>query len=125
MWPPLWLSVETLLARGHLSRWAQLQARVSGTFRSGLLHWLTTMECPGLVLPRFFLLLSPRWLTTMGHTHVFPLLGEFDLSHPFANAGLLSVLDDGYGILTAEYRLWRDQCGGAASPRLRALLRRE
>ena len=96
-----------------------------GTFRSGLLHWLTTMECPGLVLPRLFLLLSPHWLTTMGHTHVFPLLGEFDLSHPFATAGLLSVLDDGYGILTAEYRLWRDQCGGAASPRLRALLRGE
>ena len=29
-WPPLWPSDETLLVRGHLSRWAQLQARVSG-----------------------------------------------------------------------------------------------
>ena len=96
-----------------------------GTFRSGLLHWLTTMECPGPVLPRLFLLLILHWLTTMGHKHVFPLLGEFDLSHPFATAGLLSVLGDGYGILTAEYRLWRGQCGGAASPRLRALLRGE
>ena len=38
----------------------------------------------------------------MGHKHVFPF-GEPDLSHPFATAGLLSVLDDGYGILTAEY----------------------
>ena len=78
-----------------------------GTCRSGLLHWLTTMECAGLVLPRLFLLLSPHWLTTMGHTHVFPLLGEFDLSHTFATAGLLSVLDDGCGILTAESTLER------------------
>ena len=30
VWPPLSLSNETLLVRGHLSRWAQLQARVSG-----------------------------------------------------------------------------------------------
>ena len=27
-WPPLWPSDETLLVRGHLSRWAQLQARL-------------------------------------------------------------------------------------------------
>ena len=37
--------------RGHLSGWALVRQGEWSTQSSELLHWLTTMECPGPVLP--------------------------------------------------------------------------
>ena len=54
------------------------------------LHWLTTMECSGLVLP-FVLAVKSPWLTTMGQLYTLNQEGSRGLC-PTCDGGLVNLL---------------------------------